>query len=244
MRSERRPNDVVSDSIVSTSLKGRSAATRADALHARLRSRLIDGRFAPGEQISIRQIADAEGTSMIPARDALRGLVAEGALEFRGARAIAVPAPSTEMLGEIAYARTSLEGELAVRAAPALVNRIDELEALDAGVDSAIAARDVNGYMAANRAFHFAIYRAADAPILMTLVELLWLRIGPSMRLICEGLNGHLPAIDQHRNAIGALVAQDGDAFRSAIEADIAQGMSAIVVHSAQARREPTETPS
>lgn len=202
--------------------------TRADALHARLRARLFDGSFAPGEQVSIRQIAEAEGTSMIPARDALRGLVAEGALEFRGARTIAVPDLPAETLGEIRYARLALEGELAARAAPALFGRADALARLDRAVDAAIRARDPGAYMAANRSFHFEIYRAAHAPVLLAHAELLWMRVGPSMRLICEGLDGYLPVIDQHRNALDALARQDIAAFRTAIEADIADGMTAI----------------
>jgi len=212
-----------------TAKSGETAeTTRADALHARLRARLFDGSFAPGEQVSIRQVAEAEGTSMIPARDALRGLVAEGALEFRGARTIAVPELSAATLDEIAYARVVLEGELAERAVPHLGGAIADLTILDRRVDAAIEARDVSAYMAANRAFHFAIYRAAAAPVLLSHAELLWMRIGPSMRLICEGLDGYLPAIDQHRNALDALLSGHATAFRAAIEADISDGMSAI----------------
>lgn len=208
----------------------RAGATQADVLHARLRARLFDGRFAPGEQVSIRRVAEAEGTSMIPARDALRGLVAEGALEFRGTRAIAVPVPSERDLDQIAYARVALEGELAARAAPALASRIGQISALDLRIDDALSARDAVAYMAANRAFHFSIYEAAGAPVLLAHAELLWMRIGPSMRLICDGLNGHHPQTDHHREALDALKRGDAGAFRAAIEADIAQGMSAIAV--------------
>jgi len=205
-----------------------SEPTRADALHARLRARLFDGSFAPGEQVSIRRIAEAEGTSMIPARDALRGLVAEGALEFRGARSIVVPELSPATLDQIRYARIAIEGELAARAAPGLFDGAEALARLDRVVDAAIKDRDPGAYMAANRAFHFAIYRAAAAPVLLAHAELLWMRVGPSMRLICEGLGGHLPRIDQHRNALSALGRRDVPAFRSAIEADIRDGMAAI----------------
>lgn len=203
--------------------------TRADTLHDLLRNRLFDGVFAPGEQVSIRQIAEAEGTSMIPARDALRGLVAEGALEFRGARAIAVPVPSRAALAEIGYARAALEGELAARAAGHLFGDVERLKALDATVDRAITDRDTATYMAANRSFHFAIYRAAAAPILLGHVELLWMRIGPSMRHICDDLDGYLPAVDHHSAAVSALARGDASAFRNAIEADIAMGMTAIL---------------
>ncbi|MDU8943665.1 GntR family transcriptional regulator [Ovoidimarina sediminis] len=205
--------------------------TAADELGARLRTRLLEGGFTPGETISIRRVAEAEGVSVIPARDALRGLVAEGALEFRDARTIAVPAPDPATLGQLRYARLSVEGELAHRAWPCLVKRTAELEEIDAGVTRALLDRDVAAYMRTNRALHFAIYERAKAPILFALAERLWLLYAPGMRIVCEAFDGQLPGSDHHVEAIAALRAGDRAAFRAAVEADIAQGMDTLLEH-------------
>ena len=205
--------------------------TVADGLMDRLRRKLFDGEFAPGEILSIRKIAQEVDVSVIPARDALRGLVASGALAFRDSRTIIVPDLDLATLDEVCFARETVETELAARAFPALVTRAGALAEIDRAVDAALLAQDVSGYMAANRALHFAIYRAAGAPTLMRIAEELWLRIGPSMRFVCESLGGAIPASDYHANAIAALRAEDPGAFTAAIKADIAQGIAEIRRH-------------
>ncbi len=210
-------------------------STLADSLNARLKVDLSDGDFAPGEAISIRRIAEREGVSVIPARDALRGLVGAGALQFRDSRTIVVPPLSTDTLSELSYARIAIEGELAERAArdANTDDLIEQLATIDADVTDAVLTRDTARYMRTNRAFHFAIYRAASAPVLLELAEMLWLRFGPGMRIVCDSFDGQLPGQDHHQNAIHALQAGDAAAFRIAIANDIGQGMDRILAHAA-----------
>ena len=210
-------------------------STLADSLNARLKVDLSDGDFAPGEAISIRRIAEREGVSVIPARDALRGLVGAGALQFRDSRTIVVPALSVDTLAELRYARIAIEGELAGLGAVASDRDtlLEELERIDAQVNDAVFGRDIAGYMRSNRAFHFALYRAARAPVLLELAEMLWLRFGPGMRIVCNSLDGRLPGQDHHQNAIDALRAGDAARVRAALTDDIAQGMDRILAHAA-----------
>lgn len=213
--------------------------TAADALGLRLRAQLLEGGFAPGEPISIRRVAEAEGVSVIPARDALRGLVAEGVLEFRDARTIAVPAPDAASIGELRYARIAIEGELAHRAFPHLSDAVAELEEIDAAVTRALRDRDATAYMRTNRALHFAIYGRAGAPVLYTLAERLWLRFAPGMRIVSDSYDGQPPVIDHHVAAIDALRTGRRAAFRAALEADIAQGMDRLHDHARTTGADP-----
>jgi DNA-binding GntR family transcriptional regulator len=209
--------------------------TTADSIGARLRARLLEGAFVPGEPISIRRLAEAEGISVIPARDALRGLVAEGALEFRDARTIVVPPLDAGTLEEIRHARLAIEGELADRAFPALAGMADRLAGIDAEGTAALIARDVPAYMRTNRALHFAIYDRAEASVLLALADLLWLRFAPGMRIVCDAFDGRPPRADHHVGAIEALRQSDRAAFRAAIEADITQGMNVLLDHATPA---------
>jgi DNA-binding GntR family transcriptional regulator len=212
--------------------------TTADSIGARLRTRLLEGGFVPGEPISIRRVSEAEGISVIPARDALRGLVAEGALEFRDARTIIVPPLDAGTLGEIRHARLAIEGELADRAFPSLRGEADRLAGIDAEVTAALLARDVPTYMRTNRALHFAIYDLAQAPVLHSLADLLWLRFAPGMRIVCDAFDGQPPRADHHVGAIEALRRGDRAAFRAAIEADITQGMDMLLDHANRASQD------
>ena len=49
--------------------------------------------------------------------------------------------------------------------------QIDRLEAIDGAVNRAIEAGKLPDYLAANHAFHFALYEAADAPVLLDLAR-------------------------------------------------------------------------
>ena len=82
-------------------------------------------------------------------------------------------------------------------------------------------------YLAANHAFHFALYEAAEAPVLLDLARSLWLRAGPSLRAVIDSY-GREAAPDLHREALAAMRAGDAKALASAIERDIQQGIDHV----------------
>ncbi|WP_442489254.1 GntR family transcriptional regulator [Halomonas litopenaei] len=200
--------------------------TASTRIHQDLRRRLCEGAFSPGEVLSIRGIAACYDTSAMPAREALRWLVSEGALQFVDSRKIIVPHLSRERFTEVLFARRRLETELARQAFSAIERQhIDALEALDDGINRAIDAADLKSYMRGNHAFHFLIYRLSGSTVLLPLVEQLWQQYGPSMGFICTRWGGSAIADDHHREITQALRQGDMDAFCRAVTADIEQGM-------------------
>ena len=95
-------------------------------------------------------------------------------------------------------------------------------------MNAAIRDGDVGRYMAANHAFHFAIYRAAGAEVLLSLADSLWLQIGPFMRVVFGRVGAQSLEIDHHVETLAALKARDPEAARRAMAADIAMGMAAM----------------
>ncbi len=204
-------------------------STIADDLRARLRGSLFTGAYEPGAAISIRRIAAEFGVSVIPARDALRALVAEGVLIFRDSRTIAVPGLDPARLDDMRFLRPSIEGELARRAFPALVvEGAERLGEIDAALDAAIAANDPAAYVRGNHAFHFHIYQRAASPVLLHFTETLWLQYAPSMRLVCQLYGASEIKHDFHRAALTALAGRRQEAFVEAIRNDIRQGLDFI----------------
>lgn len=201
---------------------------RHEAVYRALREMIATGRLTPGEAVTIQSIADRFSVSMTPVREALRRLVAEGALELLGNRRVRLPEIDRERMAEMALARRALEPILAemaaMRARPALVER---LKRLDAEVNAAIARGDVPAYMRANHAFHFTIYGAAGSSVLLPIVDGLWLRFAPLYRIVA-GKQGTDSLIDQHEAAISALASGDVPAARRAIRADIDQGIQLV----------------
>jgi DNA-binding GntR family transcriptional regulator len=128
----------------------------------------------------------------------------------------------------VAFARLTIEPKLAELAARNLsTGLIARLSAIDDEVDASIRKGDIPGYLAANHAFHFALYDAAEAPILLDMAQSLWLRFGPSLRVVCErGGAASLP--DRHAEALAAMEAGDADGLAAAIRNDIQQGVDQI----------------
>ncbi len=224
--------------------RARRAGKRAPIVHeevyARLRRAIIDGQLEPGRALSVRTLAAQFAVSAMPAREAIRRLVALGALEMTPTRRIMIARMTPSKVEELTEARVPLEARLAVRAlertacAPrkrqALIARLSRI---DERLDQAIERGDVAAYSKANSDFHFALYAAADAPVLLGVVEGLWLQVGPFMRVVIQRL-GAAQMVDQHKEAIDALAAGDAKKLDKAIRLDIMEGMSRIAAASAE----------
>ena len=196
--------------------------------YARLRDMILFGHLAPGAPVTIQGLIGDLGAGMTPVREAIRRLTAEGALLPQGNRRVSVPQMSAAMLDQVAFARLAIEPKLAGLAAPRLTPaQIDRLEAIDAAVNRAIGTGNLQDYLAANHAFHFALYEAAGAPVLLDLARSLWLRAGPSLRVVIDRY-GRETAPDLHREALAAMRGRDAKALAAAIERDIQQGVDHV----------------
>jgi len=123
-------------------------------------------------------------------------------------------------------ARLWVEPELAARAAArADASLIRQLQAIDADVDEALRLGDVDRYMTANHAFHFALYERAGAEVLLAMAGGLWLQVGPFMRVVFGRVGADGLVADRHAEAIEALRAKNPEGARRAIAADLSEGM-------------------
>lgn len=208
--------------------QGFGELTTHEQVYRRLRQQILYGGIRPGSALTLRGIAEELGVSPMPVREAVRRLTAERALLLRDNRRVMVPPMTRENFEQILFARRALEPELAARALPNLTSAdIAEIEEIDAGIDVAMRVGDIEGYMRTNHHFHFTIYRKSEAWILVALVESVWLQFGPFMRM-AYGRIGTSTIEDHHEFAIAAMKAGDAAGLRSAIDADIGQGMGFI----------------
>jgi GntR family transcriptional regulator, colanic acid and biofilm gene transcriptional regulator len=172
--------------IIASGIMLGSAMDYADAVpldeqaYRSLRHALVEGTFAPGDKLSIRRVAAALGTSAMPARTALRRLASEQALDLMPSGTAVVPRLTRAAFTELSAVRAELE-PLALRlAAPHMgAPLFGVLADLVASGHAALAAGDAPAFLQADREFLFTIYRAAAAPMLLGIIEALWLRRGP-----------------------------------------------------------------
>lgn len=207
--------------------EGRKIPTH-EVTYARLRDMILFGQLAPGQPVTIQGLIGELDAGMTPVREAIRRLAAEGALTPQGNRRVTVPQMTLATLDQLAYARRAIEphlGRLAIARIGA--EGVERMHALDEVLNQAIAARDISGYLRANHAFHFTLYEAADAPVLLDIARSLWLRAGPSLRLVM-GRFAESTLPDRHSDALSALSTGDAEALSAAVEADIQQGVDQV----------------
>jgi len=196
--------------------------TLQDQTYDTLRQWLTIGRFVPGERIKIRHVAAELGVGEMPVRSALQRLAAESALVNVPNCGVTVPHLSKKQFDDVLRVRLILEGQAAELGVPHLTaHDLDTLEKLNAQMAQALRCADAKSYLDANEAFHLILYRAAGSPLLLELIETVWLQVGPISNLLfgealfADTLN------DAHDDLLTAARARDAAGVRRAIERDL-----------------------
>lgn len=196
-----------------------------------LRARVMCGAVAPGLPITIQGVAADLGVSTMPVREALHRLVAEGALEHLDNRRVRVPRMTPAKFEEIIAARLALEPLAAERALPHIDgDRLQQLRKIDADIGEAYTANDLLRSTELNFSFHRALYEPKAGTVLLDLMESVWVRLGPFMRLATANLEESY-RIDRHAEAMDAIISRDAEALKAAIAADIQDGIGHLGRH-------------
>lgn len=204
------------------------ATAAHDRVYRSLRARIMHGEIGPGEALTLRGIGRDFGVSMTPAREAVRRLVAEGALQLSSSGRVSTPDLSHERIEELAALRALLEVELASRALPrAHMALIDRLNTINGAIAERVQKRDAVGYIRSNLEFHRTLYLRAQAPAMLAMAETVWLQLGPTMRALYGRLN-RTEAPQYHRLIIAALKAGDEPGLRLAVRSDVTQGLKLL----------------
>ncbi|MBR0648377.1 GntR family transcriptional regulator [Roseomonas terrae] len=196
--------------------------TLDELAYRRLSRALVTGAMLPGDRLSIRGVAAALGVSSMPARTALQRLAAEQAVDLLPSGTAVVPRLTRAGFAELSAIRAELE-PLAVRLAAPHLTEADwtRLAALISAHDTARGAGEAEAIQAADRDFLFLIYRAAQAPLLLGLIETLWLRRGPLFGAI-RGLSGALGGMrHRHGEILASLRERAGEPAAALLRSEI-----------------------
>ena len=201
-----------------------------ERLYRTLRAQVMHGELPPGHTLTLRGLGATFGLSMTPARDAVRRLVAEGALTLSSSGRISTPEPGNDRIEELAAIRALLEPELASRALPrAHLALIERLQTINTANADAVARHDAVAYIRTNLEFHRTLYLRAQAPAMLAMVETVWLQLGPTMHAVYARLK-RSEAPPYHRQIIAALKAGDEPSLRLALRTDVTQGLRHLLV--------------
>ncbi|ARJ66712.1 transcriptional regulator [Magnetospirillum sp. ME-1] len=205
----------------------------AEQAYSALRDMLLGGeRFAPGDKISVEDLARQLGVSRSPVWQAIARLEADGIVEVRPRQGVFFVGFDLEGLMEIMETREVLEGASARLAAErASAGQVAELRASVERQRAAIQGGALDDYAAEAARFHSLMAQAAGNAVMVKIIERLWARA----KAMCIR-PGARPAllderVDEHARMVEAIAHRDPDAAEAEIRAHIrriARGVAAV----------------
>ncbi len=190
--------------------------------YLRLKQAVLSGRFRPSQTITLRMATELLGLGEMPAREAIKRLVAEGAFNAMPNRSARVPLLDRRDILQLCELRVLLESKAAFLAAENItLHQIEHLRLMHQKMLACHPRGDLHDYKQLNMSFHFEIYRISGNEHLAHLIETLWLRMAPFISRTINwiatipgrfeeiGSNGHeaLLTAFQNRDAEGARAA-------------------------------------
>ena len=203
--------------------------TLAECTYVRLRHALIVGQLAPGECITLRELAGVLGTSVTPVRDALSRLAAADALHQHRQLGVVVPLLSHADLDEMWQLRLATEGFAFANAAPH--HRLSDWRAfkvLYADLCRAAERDDPARFSAAVWSVRVAILGLDRSSVLAMLVGRIWCRLGPTFTAMAADIERRR-RISRHLGTIVTAIGnRDLDQARRALVDEIAVGTAPL----------------
>lgn len=199
-----------------------------EIVYRKLSEALMRGRFEPDTRLTIRELAASLGTSVTPVRDALLRLIQDDALIQKNPRDIRVPVLDQKRYEEIRSIRVRLEG-LAAKQAAECAGKQDITRLWKLVEDNEKAMKNCHwaDALAMNHMFHSTLVEIAAMPVLNTIINRLWLQMGP---LIADAYqHGGRAMIDDHYKIVEAIESRDANAAEMAVVHDILTASDLII---------------
>lgn len=141
-------------------------------VHTVLQQRILDGVLRPGERIDLDAIAQELAVSRTPVRTALRQLESEGLVTIYPHRAVMVSELSADDLEQMYAVRIHLETLAAQLAIPSLTDAdLAAIRQVQQELTQVVDEANPASFAEKDRAFHLALYRAANNRFLSRLID-------------------------------------------------------------------------
>ena len=145
-----------------------------ELVYQRTRRAILTGDYAPGSPLRLQELAARSGVSMIPVREALRLLEAEGFVESVPNRGARVAPLSMEDMLDVYRTRIVLELEALRQAIPMISPTIlAKARKLNNKIVRQFEQKGHAEYED-HRAFHFALYEPSGSKWLLRLIGIVW----------------------------------------------------------------------
>jgi DNA-binding GntR family transcriptional regulator len=215
-----------------------TAKTRQEAAVESLREAIVDGVYAPGQRLRQQELARTYGCSVIPIREALHQLAAEGFVVLDPQRGARVAAFDGRMLEEIFEVRIALERIAVQRAAERMTPQAAErtrriLERMERSDLSP------GEWVHLDWEFHDSLCACAEQEYLRKTIATLRRQMEPYLRLDLAKVRTIEYGRREHRRIFQACVRKNPDAAGRHIVAHLQRTVRGFVEYIRSHAREP-----
>lgn len=201
--------------------------TLREQVYDALRAEIISGDVFPGESLTLKRLADQFGVSIVPVREALFQLSAEGVVFQRSNKDYRVGTLTPDEFKETYRIRNLIEPYIAERS----FIRRPERAGTELGSILDCMRESVNNpreYIRCNQMFHFTLYSYGNMPVLMSLVSGLWARIGPYLSIHMELLGGLAASYEVHAQILRTFIGGEYCEFIKNLRCDLHEAYVAL----------------
>ncbi|WP_246050046.1 GntR family transcriptional regulator [Aquibacillus sediminis] len=178
-----------------------------------MKTRIIEGYYAPGQRIVINQLAKELSTSAIPIREAVRQLEAEGLIEYKqNVGPVVTPINENEYLDTLSVLALMEGYATAMNHQNMSQQSIETLKEMNEDMKKSLEEFDFSEFGRLNRAFHDLTYQGCENKYLVDNIRKTWRRLD-SIRVAGSTFNPKRAkaSIEEHAEIIDLL--QDQSSF-------------------------------
>ncbi|MEK3933715.1 GntR family transcriptional regulator [Sporosarcina sp. FSL W7-1349] len=177
-----------------------------------IRTRIVDGTYAPGQRIIIDQIAKEVGSSHIPVREAIHQLESEQLIQYEPNIGAVVRGIDKDLYMETLEVLALLEGYATSLSAPHIPSdAIEKLESINEEMKKTLENYELDQLGQLNREFHFYIYSFCPNKLLIKNIQEAWDRLDIVRQTGFTFLPNRTPrSIEEHRKLIQLIKEQAG----------------------------------
>lgn len=152
--------------------------TKSERAYQLLKYRITRNEYAPGHRLVLAALAESLNSSVVPVREAVRRLEAEGLIDYYPNIGARVAMVNDDTYIDSMQLTAILEGAATALAAPHLTGEeLAQARQLNAAMRDSLSAFDPRAFTTLNRSFHETLFTRCPNAALVELIENQWERL-------------------------------------------------------------------
>ncbi|WP_307859287.1 GntR family transcriptional regulator [Arthrobacter sunyaminii] len=181
--------------------------SKSEQAYEQLKTRILGGEMSPGYRLVLSSIANDMGFSVVPVREAIRRLEAEGLVHFERNVGATVAGIDPDLYLHTMQTLSIIEGAATALAAPSISTEdLAQARDLNRQMREVLANFDPVRFTQLNTEFHALLYGRCPNPHILDLVHRGWARLGRMRTSTFRYVPGRAHAsVEEHENLLNLI---------------------------------------